>query len=460
MDIDPLLGSLGAAAMTGMIEGLLEGQNAINGIYDSLFKAGTGLVTLGGYGDDPWQQAAYIAQVLDFTDIIRERGIVEALETYATGFLHQTAIDNIWKMGGIYDLVTNNAEVVTNEEGEVVKRVYINEGKTDFIDLTLDLDDMVGFKQGNILVDCPIVIGPDGRPTTPNGKIKILLEGEERIVYYIKDWATIKVEYVDIDGNLVGYILPMEDGTPIEVNEDMSVKTGKFYNVEKNFIIDKIDNEIVRAVFTPRSDLTEEQIQELVDEGVNPWALDGVKMEYDKDKGTINVKVEPGEVNPGDFEGRTSYLRLISANGISNELGEYTPPTYEQQLQYRLSLDGINENAIYLLPMFEGNNVARDLAMWLLDNAGVNILTGEIIAKLDAEIYGDIEPGQQYTPKVAVNYSGSVNSFYKAINARHDFVIKDVINLGGPTTDGIIGEIDITNPNTERIFNIWCSPSA
>jgi hypothetical protein len=360
-------------------------------------------------------------------------------------------------MGGIYDLVTNNAEVVTNEEGEIVKRVYINEGKTDFIDLTLDLDDMVGFKQGNILVDCPIVIGPDGRPTTPNGKIKILLEGESRIVYYIKDWATIKVEYVDIDGNLVGYILPMEDGTPIEVNEDMSVKTGKFYNVEKNFIIDKIDNEIVRAVFTPRSDLTEEQIQELVDEGVNPWALDGVKMEYDKDRGTINVKVEPGEVDPGDFEGRTSYLRLISANGISNELGEYTPPTYEQQLQYRLSLDGINENAIYLLPMFEGNNVARDLAMWLLDNAGVNILTGEIIAKLDAEIYGDIEPGQQYTPKVAVNYSGSVNSFYKAINARHDFVIKDVINLGGPTTDGIIGEIDITNPNTERIFNIWGS---
>jgi hypothetical protein len=455
LDIDPLLGSLAAAALTGAIEGFLEDKNALRGAYNTLFKAGTGLLTLGGYGNDPWSQAVYISQVLDFSQIIQERGIVDALETYATGFLHQTAIDSIWKMGGIYDLVTNNAEVVVNEEGETVKRVYINEGRTDFIDLTLDMDNMVGYKQGNILVDCPVVIGPDGRATTPNGKIKLLLDEQSRIVYYVEDWDVKKIEFIDSNGNLVAYILPIDNNTPIEINDDMSVRTGRLYNVEKNFIIDKIDGNTVRALFTPRSDLTDEQIQKLINEGIMPGQLDGVIVEYDKNKSQIRVEIDPNKIDPSEFEGKTSYIKMISANGVSNEFGEYTPPTYEQRLKYRLAEQGLDANTIFLLPMFEGGNTARDIAMWLLDNAGVNVLTNELIAKLDNEIYSDIMPGQQYEAKVALLYSGSTNSFIKAINRRHDYIIRDAIFLGGPTLDGIFEDAVITNPNMNRVFNVW-----
>ncbi len=130
-----------------------------------------------------------------------------------------------------------------------MKRVYINEGRTDFIDLTLDMDNMVGYKQGNILVDCPVVIGPDGRATTPNGKIKLLLGEQSRIVYYVEDWDIKKVEFIDSNGNLVAYVLPIDNNTPIEINDDMSVRTGRLYNVEKNFIIDKIGREKGTVLF-------------------------------------------------------------------------------------------------------------------------------------------------------------------------------------------------------------------
>jgi len=462
LDMDPLLGSLSAAALTGAIEGLLEGQGVIKGVYDTLFKTGTGLLTLGGSGNNAWAQAAYISQVLDFSRIIQERGLVDALETYASGFLHQNAIDNIWKMGGIADLVTNKAEVVVNEEGATVKRVYINPERTDFIDFSLAMDDMVGYKQGNILVDCPIEIGPDGCPTTDNGKVKVLLGGKSRIVYNIKDHNLILIEYIDSKGETIAFAQPLEGEKSIKMNEDNnSIRTGRFYNREKQMIVDKRDNQVFRILSTPRSDMTDVEIQELTQNGVEGRYLDGVTIEYDKNSNQVKLEIDPNAQEIGEFEGKTTFLNLISVNGISNEFGKYTPPTYEQRLRYRLSSQGIDENAIYLLPMFDGEGlplpvrVIKDMGLWLLDNAGTNILTGELIAKLDREIYGDILPGQQYEPKIMTLFSGSANSFFKAINKRHDYIIRDAIVLGGPTLDGMFEETTVTNPHLDRVFNIW-----
>ena len=467
LDMDPILGALSAAALTGAIEGLLEGQGAVKGAYDTLFKTGAGLLTLGDSGNNEWARASYISQVLDFSRIIKERGVVNALETYASGFLHQNAIDNIWKMGGIADLVTNKAEVVVNEEGVTVKRVYINPERTDFIDFSLAMDDMVGYKQGNILVDCPIEIGPDGRPTTDNGKVKVLLDGKSRIVYNIKDHNLILIEYIDYNGKTIAFAKPLDGENSIKMNEDdNAIRTGRFYNIEKQLIVDKRDNEVFRIISTPKSDMTEAELQELLSNGVEGRYLDGVTIEYDKNSNKIKVETDPAAERVGEFEGKTTFLSLISANGISSEFGKYAAPTYEERLRYRLSSQGIDENAIYLLPMFEGYGLpmsvrtVKDIGLWALDNAGTNILTSELIAKLDREIYSHILPGQQYEPKVMVLYSGSANPFFKAINKRHDFVIRDAIILGGPTLDGIFEDTTITNPNLNRVFNIFGTKDA
>jgi hypothetical protein len=413
-------------------------------------------LTLGGTGEDAWSRAAYVAQLLNFSQIINEMGIVEALETYASGFLHQSAIENIWKMGGIADLVINKAEVALNEEGEVVKRVYINNERTDFIDFSLDMDDMVGYKQGNILVDCHIQIGPDGRPTTDNGKIKVSLEDKSRIVYHIKDYDLVLIEYIDAGGKTIAFASPLDGEKSIKMNDDNNlIRTGRFFNREKQVIVYKRDNTVFRVISTPRSDMTDAELQELFDHRLEAEYLDGVVIDYDKDSGDVKIELDQDALRVGEFEGKTSYLTLISANGVSNELGEYTAPTYEEVLRYRLSDNGIDQNTIYLLPMFEGKNPVRDIAMWFLDNAGVNILTSELMAKLDREIYGDIMPGQQYEPKVMVLYSGSANSFFKAINRRHDYNIRDALILGGPTLDGIFEDTVITNPNIDRVFNVW-----
>jgi len=461
LDMEPILGSLSAAALTGAIEGLLEGQGAIKGVYDTLFKTGVGLLTLGGSGNNEWARAAYIAQVLDFSNIIQERGVVDALDTYASGFLHQNAIENIWKMGGIADIIANKAEVVVNEEGATVKRVYINPERTDFIDFSLSMDDMVGYKQGNILVDCPIEIGPDGCPTTDNGKVKVLLGGKSRIVYSIKDHNLVLIEYIDANGEMIAFAQPIYGEKSIKMNEDNnSIRTGRFYNIEKQLIVDKRDNQVFRILSTPRSDMTDVEIQELTQNGVEGRYLDGVTIEYDKDSNQVKLEIDPNAQSVGEFEGKTTFLSLISVNGISSEFGKYAAPTYEERLKYRLSSQGLDKNAIYLLPMFMGYGLPtpirtiKDIGLWLLDNAGTNILTNELIAKLDQEIYGHILPGQQYEPKVMTLFSGSANSFFKAINKRHDYNIRDAIILAGPTLDGMFEETTITSPYLKRVFNI------
>ena len=129
LELDPLVGALASNAIAGAIEGILEDGNPIRGVFDSAYKAGTGFLTMGGSGATPWEQAAYAAQISDFTKIVREQGIEVAIETYATGFFHQETINSIWKLGGIYDLIANadQVEITENDKGEQVKRIYLSE---------------------------------------------------------------------------------------------------------------------------------------------------------------------------------------------------------------------------------------------------------------------------------------------------------------------------------------------
>src|SRR3989338_9603015 len=46
-----------------------------------------------------WQESAYKANIINFTDIVREKGLVNALDTYATSFFSAQAVNSITKTG-------------------------------------------------------------------------------------------------------------------------------------------------------------------------------------------------------------------------------------------------------------------------------------------------------------------------------------------------------------------------
>ncbi len=254
LGINPFIANLSAAAMAGGIEGLLEGRNPIEGIFDTYFRAGIGLLTLGGDGgNNPWLRAAYISQVLDFSQIIQERGIVNALDTYATGFLHQQTINEIWKQGGIAELLTkpNQIEITTNNKGEVVKRIYtmvINSNSdkliSNYIDLSPTYDMLVGYREGNIITHCEFVIGPDGRPQLKNGEKEILGSDGSKKVDYVENFNLTKRDIIDPSGNKTGYYIPVEGTNSIIIGENDQIISGKFVSLVSNYNITSKDGSL------------------------------------------------------------------------------------------------------------------------------------------------------------------------------------------------------------------------
>ncbi|MDP8298823.1 MAG: hypothetical protein P9L88_02845 [Candidatus Tantalella remota] len=247
LGISPLMASLITTAGVGALEGVLEVRNPLIGIYDAYFKAGTGFLTLGGTGETPWEQAAYIAQVLDFSEITKEKGIVEALETYATGFLHQTTIDSIWKLGGVYDLLMNQDQIefVTQPDGTEAKRIYTNEGKTDYIELALDDDRLIGKREGNIVMHCEFVKGPDGQFKLKNGDIDVYSDGGTKIIRQeaIRDFKLVRVFRYGDNGQLMDEIYQV-DAESIQIDSTGRVTHGRRFNLMDNVTTDYVNGDV------------------------------------------------------------------------------------------------------------------------------------------------------------------------------------------------------------------------
>jgi len=258
LEISPLLAAISSNALAGAIEGLLEDKNPLRGIFDSFYQAGLGFLTLGGPGVTPWEQAAYAAQILDFTRLIREEGIGRAIEIYATGFFHQTTINSIWKLGGIYDILMNpnQVEITINDKGETVKRIYLNKVSTNedkqssgFIDLSLNGDKLVGRKEGNVTEHCEYKLQPDGSSELVAGERVFDLGNGIKRVDVVEDFKIIESTYYDSNGNRVFTLLPREGNNSIKYDASGNPSDFRIEGVgEKYFLEVSSDNNEMRVI--------------------------------------------------------------------------------------------------------------------------------------------------------------------------------------------------------------------
>ncbi|MBU1122102.1 MAG: hypothetical protein KKF54_05370, partial [Candidatus Omnitrophica bacterium] len=227
LDLDPFIASLSTASLTGALEGILEGRNPLEGMYDTYFKAGNGLLTLGGTGATEWEKAAYLSRVKDFSEIIKEQGIEYALETYATSFLQSETIDNIWKLGGIYDLLSNEdqIEITENDKKEKVKRIYTDLIKHDYIDLSLKDDSLVGYREGNVTFHCEFGIGKNGKPKLKTGEREEELANGSKIKVYVEKCNVVKIEERNEIGELQMTILKKNGYDSIVFGKNNKIQT-------------------------------------------------------------------------------------------------------------------------------------------------------------------------------------------------------------------------------------------
>ena len=98
-------------------------------------------LTFLGYGDpnNAWQQAAYISQILDFSNIVKDRGLADALNTYGAGFFNAITVNNIVQSGlslGDYfkkALDEGRSTTRTLNDGTQVRQVAVKDGQKNTI---------------------------------------------------------------------------------------------------------------------------------------------------------------------------------------------------------------------------------------------------------------------------------------------------------------------------------------
>ncbi|GEM_PF-6179950 len=296
-DIDAFTGSLITLTGAGAIEGILEGQGLFKGVFDAYFNATTGLLSLGGLGSTTYDQALYLSKAIDFSNIIREKGIASALETYATGIFHGQTVESIWKVGGIYDLLTHNAEIVTNDEGKTVKRLYFdknNKSQSEYIDISLSDDQLVGYKEielGRVIItDCVYEIGPDGRVVAKDERRKIINTDGTTDIYTVKDHYLVSLKRFGKDGNLKEEIIP-ENLDGVHLNDQGEVTDGLRINFKEKVQTTYRSGNVVKMDLERRYLPSDQERQYLLDMGYTDQQIGQLNEKYTYDATGAQRKV-------------------------------------------------------------------------------------------------------------------------------------------------------------------------
>lgn len=153
LGVSPLISSLTFSAIASGIKALFGGQDIFATIFSDYMNGA--LSALGaGLSNNPWTQSAYLAQIIDFANIVKEKGLANALETYAAGIFNQVAINSMVQIAGsvgnYFGQKITNRDYIEKNEGGFITRTY---GIEDFGSMETAFDEF-----GNELLLIPISV--------------------------------------------------------------------------------------------------------------------------------------------------------------------------------------------------------------------------------------------------------------------------------------------------------------
>jgi len=263
LNIDPLYMALGSRAITGAIQGALSSdQDIFKGMTDAFKDATLSLLTFGMYDPrtgefktDPWSQAAYMSQVLDFSQKAQEDGLLEAMEIYTAAIFQGSTVQAIVGEGGIIQLVAQRLQEGRIEnvdfKGIPAKKVPIKDGpQGSYFIYSEDETKLLAIYDGDTLIESPdgsYEIGPDGAFGVKNGSITSVLADGTTVVQHIENRNQIEVIMTTMDSQIIRL-------TPIDG------KDGITYDNYGNILDAKIDGGLDGAQVIIKGGIVEEYI--------------------------------------------------------------------------------------------------------------------------------------------------------------------------------------------------------
>lgn len=219
-------GSIVVNIAAGAIGGIAESPDYsmygfFKGAFDSFIRSSVRAATLGLYDashapDKGWDGGYYALRLTDFAEVVRDNGIVRALEIYMGAILMDGAARSIIGSGGIADLLAGRAEVVY-EDGVAMKKVAFADGRSLYLDIVTD--DVVGRDYGDTkergFYGVNALTGEFG---LMDGRIDSYC-GNGGMTYHIKD--SVVIERIDIFGENGGYsIVALDPAAGLRLDGD------------------------------------------------------------------------------------------------------------------------------------------------------------------------------------------------------------------------------------------------
>ncbi|MBF0215990.1 MAG: hypothetical protein HQL30_03235 [Candidatus Omnitrophica bacterium] len=253
LDINPMLANIGFSAISTAINGTLRGMFSGDEDFD-IFKfmyesyRSNAIAFFGGNisSDEPAYtigRIAYMDSVMTFSDVVKERGIVEALNAYATGFFNTTAVNAIASSGKtigryFYDKwQAGQKEQVTLKDDTTVDGIRAE--NTDSILLFDSEGNIIGLKEGETLLFGEIGVDGNGKMALLNGYLDGSYIPGLGITLDINGGVQSGARIIDtITGETLCWVRPNEEGGSL------------YYDSYRNYLDAEIDDVLNGNTYT------------------------------------------------------------------------------------------------------------------------------------------------------------------------------------------------------------------
>ena len=462
LNLPPLLTNLGFSAISSAINaGIQVATGKSDNFFDSIFKTYTdNALTFLNYGasNNAWQQAAYIAQILDFSNIVRDEGLVEALNTYGASFFNAVAVNNIVQSGlTIGDYFKNKLDLGqgtarTLQDGQQVTQVAVKDAQGNIISNVFFVQkqngasfywDIVGKEDlkpdGSYLGWGSLGVDAYGKLGYTDAELYSIFNSDTQF-QKIQDGQQTYAEIKDSQGNTLLVIEPTTDGHY------------NVYNSYGDYVDAKISSILSGKTYSFSNDILK-QYQEL--DVTNTTSLFDVDFSNPDAIGLMfnNLSLSASDINTLNnltAQDKQQMLNILLFPGIGNPEPIGVSPAYMQAFAQQLAWADPGAVNTTFIATYENSSSLLGKAGNIMSWIGNTYLhTNEVTNYITSEVnlrFANNPPANM----VWVDYSGSGDPSIKSANANPSWDVHSIVLVDAP-----IGfNTNITNPNVKNVIMV------
>ncbi len=238
LNIPPIVAALASNVIGAAIEATLNHEDIFENIGRHAQRGILNFFEMGKSTDDIWLQAVYMSQIINFSEMTREQGILKALETYMTSIFHQDTVNMITQEGGIIAMVTGRAEIITDPvTGKEAKRFWTGYDKKYYVDVDMTTGAILEKKERidhkDITVTQKYLTDSSGN-IVPAGKVitEKFDDGVEKVTEYDDKNRLLSLDIFDKTGANIYNVTPLDNFTYIVTDENGYVSDGKIRDIK------------------------------------------------------------------------------------------------------------------------------------------------------------------------------------------------------------------------------------